>query len=478
MKKDDLIDAIGQVADRHVEDSKKLRPRRRWPVRALAAVLAVAVGIGGIALWRRYRLRDILPDDALRVPAGVERLAKPAYPQRVRYGKSSYDDWYQQQWELRLGTEEVEAFRHYLEAAIPAFLAGKDGENAVSSPMDIFVGLAMLTETAGGETRRQLLDLLGQADVESLRELTHRAWNALYVNDGVSGLELATSVWLRDGMRFDKGVMNTLAQDYYASALSGQMGSAELNSALQDWLNAHTGDMLTEETGGLTLTADTAMALVSTVYFKDKWFFDKSLTEKGMFHSPGGDTEADFMRQTYDSVYYWGDRYGAVIKSFETSQMVLILPDEGVTPEALLSDPQALAMLCGERNYDRSGEYEITLTLPRFDIRSDGLLNDALMSLGVTDAFDANAADFSPLNAVCADGTPAALFLSRAIHGARVRVDEEGCEGAAYAVFDMQDGVAAPPPETEKIVLTFDRPFLFAVIQNGLPIFTGIVNNP
>ena len=479
MKNDALAYALNDVDNNYILPAGNLKPRRtgrRIAVAALAAALALTVGIGGFAAWRRHR-SAVPPDDDLRVPAGVERLAAPAYPQRVGYTRFTVDEWREQKIALRLTTEETGAFQHYLEATVPAFLSGKDGENAVCSPMDVYIGLAMLTETAGGETRQQLLALLGLDSVEQVRALTKRAWNALYVNDGVSRLELATSVWLREGMTFDQGVLDTLAKDYYASALSGKMGSEEMDLALRNWLNAHTGKLLAQEIGNLRLTPDTAMALVSTVYFRDKWSFDKSLTEKGTFHAPGGDTQADFMRQTYDGVYCWGDRYGAVIKSFENTQMLLMLPDEGVTPEELLSDPQALAMLCGEWDNAHSGGYEIALTLPRFDVRSDGLLNDALKTLGVTDAFDMYAADFSPLNAVRGDGTPAQLYLTRALHGARVKVDEEGCEGAAYVVFDMGDG-AAPLPETEKIALTFDRPFLFAVLQDGLPVFTGIVNNP
>ncbi len=479
MKNDALIYALNDVDNNYILPAESRRPRRRGRrigIAALAAALLLAVGIGGFAAWQKHR-SVIQPDEPVRVPAGVERLASSEYPQRVRYSKSTYDEWARQKWELRLTAEETGAFRHYLEAAIPAFLGDRAGKNAVCSPMDVYIGLAMLTETAGGETRQQLLALLGMDSVEQVRELTKRAWNALYVNDGVSRLELGTSLWLREGMTFDRGILNTLAKDYYASAFSGKMGSEELDEAFQNWLNANTGKLLTQEIGNLRLTPDTAMALVSTVYFRDKWSFDKSLTAKGTFHAPGGDTEADFMRQTYDGVYCWGDRYGAVLRSFENTQMLLMLPDEGVTPEELLRDPQALAMLCGEWDNARSGGYEIALTLPRFDVRSDGLLNDALKTLGVTDAFDMYAADFSPLNAVRGDGTPAQIYLSKALHGARVKVDEEGCEGAAYAVFEMGDG-AAPLPETEKIVLTFDRPFLFAVLQDGLPVFTGIVNEP
>ena len=486
MKKNDLVDAIGEIDERHIEASGTLTPRRRktgslkrrWTALAVAAALLLAVGVGGFAAWRRHR-SGLTPDDTLRVPDGVVRLAKPDYPQRVAYTRSTVDEWREQKNALRLTAEERETFRHYLDAAVPAFLGGAAGENAVCSPMDIYIGLAMLTETAGGGTRDQLLTLLGQNSVEDLRAAANRAFNALYVNDGVTYLELSASLWLRDGMSYDKGVLKTLADSYYASAFSGPMGSESYNGLLQDWLNGHTGGLLQDRVGGVELGPDTALALVSAVSYKDRWYFDEALTAPGDFHAPDGDVTVDFMHQTMsEGDYHWGDKYAAVTKSLGNSTMVLLLPDEGVTPEELLSDPQALALLNGRFDNERRGTYKVELTLPRFDVSDDGLLNDALKALGVTDAFDVNAADFSPLAAVRSDGTPARLYLSRALHGARVKVNEEGCEGAAYAVFEMLDGSAAPPVETEKITLTFDRPFLFAVLQNGLPVFTGIVNEP
>ena len=42
---------------------------------------------------------------------------------------------------------------------------------------------------------------------------------------------------------------------------------------------------------------------------------------------------------------------------------------------------------------------------------------------------------------------------------------------------DLQNAEAAMPPE-ERVEFTADRPFLFVVTNfDGLPLFTGIVNN-
>ena len=481
MKKDDLIDAIGEVDDRHIEKVEKGNRRgRRGAIRLLAAALALAVAIGGFAVWRRGTISA--SDEGLQIPAGVQRLAAAVYPDRVPYSDETQEEW--QEWrdqrrELSLEPEDRAAFRHYLDLAVPAFLSGREGENAVCSPMNLFIGLAMLAETAGGETRQQLLTLLGQESVEETRALANRAWNALYVNDGVSKLELATSLWLRDGMRYKRSVLKTLTRSYYASAFSGEMGSEAYNGLLQDWLNIHTGNLLTQEAGKVELKKDTVMALVSAVTFKDKWDFNKDYTYRGDFHSPQGDVEVDYMYQiTADGSYSWGDNFSAVIKDFERSKMVLILPDEAVTPEELLSDPEAVALLNGRVDSQRQRTIDVRLTLPRFDVRDDGLLDDALKSLGVTDAFDESKADFSPLNAAYWGVAKAKTVLSRVIQGARVKVDEDGCEGAAYAVFDMVDAAAPFADSVEWVTVTFDRPFLFAVLQDDLPVFAGIVNFP
>ena len=95
----------------------------------------------------------------------------------------------------------------------------------------------------------------------------------------------------------------------------------------------------------------------------------------------------------------------------------------------------------------------------------------ALRSLGVTDVFDADTADFSPLM----DNTDG-IFLSQAKHAARVAIDEKGVIAAAYTV--MAAAGAAMPPD-ERVDFTLDRPFLFAVTGgSGTALFAGIVNTP
>ena len=166
--------------------------------------------------------------------------------------------------------------------------------------------------------------------------------------------------------------------------------------------------------------------------------------------------------------------------------MWFVLPDEGYSVDGLLESGEAMDFLLAPKydRYDDKGNVtqegwtgqkflNINLSMPRFDVSSDLDLIDGLKELGVTDIFDPAVSDFDPLGASSTDP----LYVSAAQHAARVKVDEEGCEAAAYTVVMMEAGAAMPPDD--EVDFTLDRPFLFAVVgDSGLPLFTGVVNQP
>ena len=109
------------------------------------------------------------------------------------------------------------------------------------------------------------------------------------------------------------------------------------------------------------------------------------------------------------------------------------------------------------------------MSVPKFDVSSKLDLKELLSGLGVTDAFDAEKADFTALTEDVKD-----IFISKADHAARVTIDEEGVTGAAYV--DMAYAGAGMPEEEVDFVL--DRPFLFFVTgSDGSVLFAGVVNN-
>ena len=147
-----------------------------------------------------------------------------------------------------------------------------------------------------------------------------------------------------------------------------------------------------------------------------------------------------------------------------------VLPDEGYSPAELLKDAQVLEYMTQNGTWKNNKYTLVDLSVPKFDVSSQTDLRDGLQELGVTDLFDAQKADFSPLTDD-SDG----IALGKAEQDARVLIDEDGCKAVAMTVMTYC-GAAMPEDEVDFIL---DRPFLFEIVSaTGLPLFVGVVNDP
>ena len=432
------------------------------------------------------------PSDAALKLLSDYALVETVYPERAPYPnemeylnqktgdfddesfRKVYDAWREDLSDRRSGMDCTDALTGFLTQSIPQFLDGAAGENRVYSPLNVYMALAMLAELTDGSSRDQLLELLGSDNIHALRQQAAAVWNANYCDDGATTTILASSLWLNEGINFVQPTLDTLADTYYASAYQGAMGSKEFNKALQSWLNEQTGGLLEEQAAQIELDPETILALATTIYFRAKWSseFSEERTEEKTFHAADGDMTCRFMHQSGTDTYYWGDQFSAISKRFEGGEaMWFLLPDEGVTPENLLEDVQVMDFLLNRSEWENSRYLIVNKAIPRFDITSQMDLREGLMALGITDVFDPEHSDFTPMTTDTDN-----IALSQVKHDARVTIDEDGCTAAAYTVMAMA-GAAAPPKEEVDFVL--DRPFLFAVTGiDGLPLFVGVVNHP
>jgi len=140
------------------------------------------------------------------------------------------------------------------------------------------------------------------------------------------------------------------------------------------------------------------------------------------------------------------------------------VPDEGLYPEVGAS----AATLFGEVRSALTPT-EVDLALPRFEFRTQASLPRALRSLGMVDAFDGGAADFSGISG------EGGLFISDVIHEVFVSVNEAGTEAAAATAVVVTRGLPPIPVE-----VGMDRPFLFWLYDRptGSVLFVGRVLDP
>ena len=149
--------------------------------------------------------------------------------------------------------------------------------------------------------------------------------------------------------------------------------------------------------------------------------------------------------------------------------MWFILPNEGVTVDELLSDPQVHLLL--EKGAEGKCHPAIVdLTVPKYDLTSSIDLCGVLRKMGLTDVFDAMKSDFTPL---FKKGN--GYYVSEAKHAVRVMVDEEGVKAAAFTEIQVAGAILME----DRIEFTLDRPFLFAIqTYDNIPLFVGVVEQP
>ncbi len=469
MKREKLFDAITDIRDSLITGAEKRRKRRmRWiaPVAAAAAAVLVLTAI-------------LYPGGT---PAGF-LLVEAAYPDTPpRPDSKDYldyeefnaadDAWWEQYGDCyRYLPDEISlSLQGFFKESIGTLMTQNEGKNRACSPLNLYFALGLLSEITGGTTREEVLNALDTSDIDTLRTRVNTVWNAVYHGNGSKCIP-ANAVWLNEGLSYKSSTLDTLSKQYYASVYQGQMGTDDYDRALQDWVNTQTGNLLKEQVSGLSMPADTVIALTSTLYFGSKWSdeFDEKNTRKQTFHAESGDVECDFLNESYTQKgFYWGERFTATFKSFKDGQMLFLLPDQGVSVDELLRDEQTLAFLAGDRYAVESKTLDVSTSLPKFDVASQMELTEQLRSMGINEAFSANA-DFSPLT-----DTPA--FLNEVQHGTRVYIDEEGCEAASYVMMEVTGD--AMPEEVDRIHFLVDRPFIFAIYNEGVPLFVGVVHQP
>lgn len=495
MTGDKLLDAMEHIDADLIESASGPVKKRRtpWWIAVVAAILAIVLTVVGFV---NPRVPTIMGTDPAVIPtlSGIQNpgslqlnklVAGPEYPEMVQ--KPNYDeygDWdayydalaewnRDQRSQYNQPKGYANSLTNFFHASMAEFLQGEG--NPTYSPLNVYMAMAMLAETTDGNSRQQILDLFGLKTIEQLRQQASHVWNAHYSDDGETTLLMANSVWLDDYYSFQKKTADLLAEKYYASSFSGDLGSEEMNRQLQTWLNANTGGLLEEQAKNVELNPETVFALASTIYFTAGWEneFSADRTQDAIFHCADKDLMTPFIKQTLTQhTYFRGENFGAICLYLSGSnRMWLILPDEGHTVAEVLESEEYLRMTLDPSNWENQKQYKINLSLPKFDVVSQKNLIPGMKKLGVTDIFNSEVSDFTPMT-----DTPY-LYVSQINHAARVAIDEEGCIAAAFTVVIVD--AEGMPVDLKEIDFVLDRPFLFVVSsRDNLPLFAGVVNEP
>lgn len=424
-----------------------------------------------------------IKEDESQAAEDAEVITEAVYPEMLPFPimedyedmeayEKDYTAWFESKKALDPGLSGLpEELRDFFEKSTIQILSGCR-ENRNYSPMSLYMALSMLAEAAEGDTRAQLLEVLGSSDMDSLREMSRNLWLANYSDDGMTESILSNSLWTRNDMEYRQEAVDFLTGDHFASVFRGKMGSEAYDLMLQKWLSEKTGGMLDDMISGERFDEAVFLTLISAVYYRDRWLteFNPALTQKGIFHGTEGDTEADFMHENESGSIYRGDTFTAIVRFFLGGErMWLILPNEGMTSDDVLADPGLKEMIYDPEVWERIDYGKVDIALPKFDVSSEIPLTEDLKALGADLIFDPEKAD---LSALLGDSS---VPVSDVRQNARLKIDEYGCEAAAYTAVTALGGVL--PEDQEQYEFIADRPFLY--VQMGIsdmPLFIGTVN--
>ncbi|MDE6693384.1 MAG: hypothetical protein K2K05_08365 [Muribaculaceae bacterium] len=378
-----------------------------------------------------------------------------------------------------LSTITQESVENSNEFALKFYLANSKEcrGNVCVSPFSVGSVLAMIANGGTGTGRDEILSLLGFEESESGLNALNTHYQTLLSNlpnieEDIS-CKFTNSLWCDPTLHpINESFMQTISGHYYAGKVDFAPGGESGKAAINEFVSKNTNGLIREF---LSSPLDIDLAFLNTSYFKAGWTypFFKDKTSKEDFHDIDYKKQkTDFMvnraileyAQTEDGTEAVRLNYG----NKRQFSMTLILPTTLINHVAL---DEVLTTENVRQINSNFKHMDMKVKLPKFDV---GLNNpntiDILREMGLEQVCTGKAF-FSMIS----ENKP--FFLKCFVHAAKLKVDEEGTEGAAASLGGMDYASPGDEIPQKPLEIVFNRPFIFYIQENttGSILFIGSV---
>lgn len=343
-----------------------------------------------------------------------------------------------------------------------------DKENSLISPLSAMLALAMTANGADNETLAQMEKALGKdISIEDLNKYLYTYMKKL-PNEEKSKLTIANSIWFKENDFMPSKDFLQIIADYYKADIFKVAFDSSTVSDINNWVKSKTNGMIDKILN--KIDPEDVMYLINAVAFDAEWetVYEKASVHEDIFTDVYGNRQKVEFMNSEENLYIEEENAVGFVKPYAKNHysFVAILPDENISVN------EYIKTLTGRKFIDLIKNAKITLvraSLPKFKYEYTIKMNETLESLGMTDAFLPDKADFSKLG----KSDIGNLYISEVLHKTFISVDELGTKAGAVTSVDI---TAAGIPVTFKTV-KLNRPFIFAIIDNStnLPIFIGTV---
>jgi len=351
--------------------------------------------------------------------------------------------------------------------------------NIVISPLSIELALSMTTNGAAHETLAGMRKALLQTGIP--QELVNAHFNAL--TDDYEGrekvqLNLANSIWIREGFPVAPTFLSTNEQFYQATIRELDFGAADALDQINGWVSEKTQAKIPTILD--KIDADAVMFLINAIYFQGNWLypFDTTFTTTHPFTLSSGEViDRLYMIQEQRLRYLEEPDVLAVSLPFKDSTlgMSIFVPNEGVSLSSWINSLNIEQW----QTWNEQLAYSpapvglrpplIKVSIPLFELTYEKNLNDALTDRGMEAAFSPQQADFSRM-------TEVQVYIDEVKHKTYLKVNEFGAEAAAVTSVGI---VETSVPLVEKEI-AINGPFMVVLhdYEKGTLLFAGLVFDP
>lgn len=363
----------------------------------------------------------------------------------------------------------------------------KADKNHFISPFSISMAMAMLYEMAKGKTAEEIQKACSFPDIDVIRpniSYIYRMFDTQFKKENTTNkfdeknyeILLANALWINKTFPVKENYKNIIKQYYFGLVENLDFSGNPSKSAqtINNFVEEKTQGTIKDLILPNEIDDFTVMVLTNSIYFKGVWLyeFDKQNTRDREFKINANKTInvpfMNFINPEQEFLYIDTPELEILELPYKERKisMLIILPKQGNLEE----QEEKILREFPELKQKMQPRSVYLISIPKFEIETNYLLDNAFMRLGITSAYSAGA-DFS-------NATDMGIFLDESKHKAYIKVDEKGTVASAATVLLLKLGEDIDSPK--KINFIADHPFIFIIQDNqtNAILFLGRIVNP